>query len=81
MTTINESNMDAVLDLSGKSLFLPAQPVVANPVEVYPTFSDFPIAGNPNRIYFAVDTHLQWFWEDVSSQYHMILEVIDGGTF
>ena len=81
MTTINENNMDAVLNFSGKSLLLPSQPVIPNPVEVYSTFSDFPAAGNPNRIYVAVDTHLQWFWEDASSQYHMILEFIDGGTF
>jgi len=81
MTTINENNMDDTLDLSGKILALPSQPIVTNPVEVYYTFSDFPVEGDANRIYVAADTHVQWFWDTQTSQYHMILENIDGGVF
>ena len=75
MTTITESNITQTLDLSSFNLSLP--PVVVE----YPTRSNFPSIGKPDRLYMALDEGMPYRWSPTANAYATLISVIDGGGF
>jgi len=78
MTTITESVITQQLDLSSFQIILPDD---TKAIVIYPSRADFPVAGKAARIYHALDTRLQWLWDDAITDYHLMLETIDCGEF
>ncbi|MCX6964787.1 MAG: hypothetical protein NTW41_05490 [Verrucomicrobia bacterium] len=75
MTTITESNITQTLDLSSFDLSLP--PVVVE----YPSRSNFPSIGKPDRLYMALDEGMPYRWSPSTNAYASLISVIDGGGF
>ena len=75
MTTITESNITQTLDLSSFNLSLP--PVVVE----YPSRSNFPSVGKPDRLYMALDEGMPWRWSPSANAYALMIPVIDAGAF
>ena len=75
MTTITESNITQTLDLSSFNLSLP--PVVVE----YPTRSNFPSIGKPDRLYMALDEGMPYRWSSTANAYALMIPVIDAGAF
>lgn len=78
MTTITETNITQQLDLSQFTIVLPDE---TKALVIYPSRADFPASGKSARIYHALDTRLQWLWDDAITDYHLMLETIDCGEF
>ena len=79
MTTITETNITQQLDLSQFQIVLPEDSI--KQLVIYPTAADFPQPGRQARIYHAQDTHVQWLWDDATTTYRLLLEMIDCGEF
>ena len=78
MTTITETNITQQLDLSQFTILLPDD---TKAFVIYPSRAEFPVTGKVARIYHALDTRIQWLWDDAVSDYHLMLETIDCGAF
>ena len=75
MTTITESNITQTLDLSSFNLSLP--PVVVE----YPSRSNFPSIGKPDRLYMALDEGMPYRWSSTANAYALMIPIIDAGAF